>query len=241
MRDRWHDIGAERMDGRSFSQQDAVETFRYLIPVNRLFGGIRPLISFFRKESRSWDAEITYRILDAGCGSGDVAVALARWARRNGHRVEIDAVDNHLPTVELAQWCCAGYPEIHLHHRNIFDQNEDCYDYVYTSQFLHHFSDAEAPAVLQRLRQMSGRRLVVNDLIDAPLHYMATWMLTLFTSSVFRHDARISVRRGFQIDDLQELMRRHGFDHFHIEKHFLYRFLLIMDGTACQSIKGVTP
>jgi len=241
MGDRRRNIGQERMDSDAFSRQDAIDTFRYLTPVNRLFGGIRPVISFLKRESRSWSRGQVYHILDAGCGAGDVAVAIARWARRNNHRIEIDAVDDHQPTLELARDRCAGYPEIHPHHGDVFSQTENRYDYVHASQFLHHFPDAEVPAVLGALREMSNRRLLVNDLIYAPLHYLATWALTLFTSSVFRHDARLSVRRGFQIDSLEQLLRRHDLNDYRIEKHFLYRVLLIMDGTSHTPIEGVTP
>jgi 2-polyprenyl-3-methyl-5-hydroxy-6-metoxy-1,4-benzoquinol methylase len=240
MRDGWHTIGPERMDNDSFSRQDAMDTFRYLVPVNRLFGGIRPVISVLQRESGAWGEGETCRILDAGCGSGDVAVDIVRWARRHGQHVAIDAVDSHLPTLELARRRCAGYPEIRLHHRDVFARGEGPYDYVYASQFLHHFPDAEAPAVIQSLRQMCRRRLIISDLVASPLHYLATWMLTLFTSGVFRHDARISVRRGFRVDELQALLRRHGFDQFRIERHFLYRFVLIMDGIDDQSSRGAT-
>ena len=79
--------GPELMDGPDFGHDEVVDTFRFLVPVNRWFGGIQPALSFFRRESRGWDRHKTYRLLDVGCGAGDVPIALIRWSRRSGYRV----------------------------------------------------------------------------------------------------------------------------------------------------------
>ena len=60
----------------------------------------------------------------------------------------------------------------------------------------------------------------------APLHYLGTWFLTLWTSRVFRHDARTAVIRGFRVEELRALLRAGGLDDYELEQHFLYRFLL---------------
>jgi hypothetical protein len=61
---------------------------------------------------------------------------------------------------------------------------------------------------------MSGRKLVVNDLVRAPLHYLSTWAFTWFASPVFRHDARLSIRKGFTLDELRGLLQDGGFGDF---------------------------
>ena len=75
---------------------------------------------------------------------------------------------------------------------------------------------------------MCRHRLVVNDLMRSRLAYSATWLFTLVTPAVFRHDARMSVRRGFNLDELGELLSAHSFHHYRLEKHFFYRFMLIV-------------
>ena len=103
------------------------------------------------------------------------------------------------------------------------------YDYVHASQFLHHFPDEEVVPVLRRFLALSRHKVVVNDLVRAPLHYLGTWFLTLWTSAVFRHDARMSVSRGFRVEELQGLLRDGGLNDYRLERYFLYRFLLILD------------
>ena len=218
----------EWMDKPDFGRPEVVGTFRFLEPVNRWFGGIRPLLSFFRCESRAWDRHKTYRILDVGCGAGDVPTALVRWSRRRGYRFQIDAIDRHEITVELAQARCQDYPEISVFHQDVFHLNEREYDYVHASQFLHHFPDGEIVPVLNHLLGLSRYKLVINDLVRAPLHYLSAWVFTLFASPVFRHDARLSIRRGFTPDELRRLLEGGGFSDSYLERHFFYRFLLII-------------
>jgi SAM-dependent methyltransferase len=223
-------LDPEWMDLPTFDESQVVGTFRFIEIVNRWLGGSRALISFFERESRApgspWDAHRIYRILDAGCGSGDCVLALARWARRRGVRLHIDAVDSHPLTIDLARRNCAAFPEITCFRSDVFAL-ERRYDYVLMSMFLHHFPDDEVPSVLERLLARCRRKLVVNDLVRAPLHYAGTWLFTLLTSAVFRHDARLSVRKGFALDELEQLLRNHGLRSFRLERHFFYRFLLI--------------
>jgi 2-polyprenyl-3-methyl-5-hydroxy-6-metoxy-1,4-benzoquinol methylase len=218
------------MDGPDFDLNAVEDTFRFLVPVNRLFGGIRPTLSFFGRQSRNWDPQHTYRILDAGCGAGDVAIALVRWARRSGYRLQIDAVDLNPLIADLARERCRDYPEITVFCcKDVLHLEDEGHDYVHASQFVHHFPDEEVVPLLKHLLGLCQRQVVVSDLVRAPLAYLSTWLFTLWTSQVFRHDARISVRRGFKVDELAELLRQGGVDGFRFERHFFYRFLLILN------------
>jgi hypothetical protein len=224
--------GPELMDGPEFGFDEAADTFRFLVPVNRWFGGIQPLVSFFERESRTWDRNETYRLLDAGGGVGDAAVALVRWARRTGYRIQVDLVDRHPSAIELARDMCRDYPEITVICDDVLDLQGLEDDYVYASQFLHHFADEAVVPVLRQLLGICRRKVVVNDLVRAPLAYVSTWFFTLWTSPVFRHDARMSVRRGFRLGELDRLLRYGGLYDFSLEKHFFYRFLLTVNQGA---------
>jgi 2-polyprenyl-3-methyl-5-hydroxy-6-metoxy-1,4-benzoquinol methylase len=228
--------GPELMDGPEFGFDEAVDTFRFLVEANRWFGGIRPILSFFERESRAWDRHATYRLLDAGGGVGDVAVALVQWARRTGHRIRVDLVDKDPSAIELAREARRDFPEITVTCQDVLDLRGQEYDYVYASQFLHHFADEEVVPILRRLLGICRRKVVVNDLVRAPLAYVGTWFITLLTSPVFRHDARMSVRRGFRVDELEGLLRDGGLCDLTLEKHFFYRVLLIVNQEAAERV-----
>ncbi len=217
------------MDGPDFDQERVEGTFRWLEPVNRFLGGHQPVLAFFGREGRAWSRERTYELLDVGCGAADVPRALVRWARRAGYRLRVTAIDKHRLTVEWARRRSRGYPEISLRCADLFDLQEGGYDYVHAGQFLHHFSDEEVPAVLRQLLSLARRKLIVNDLLRLPLAYAGTWLFTLITSPVFRHDARISVQRGFTRSELQGTLSRCGLGRYRLRSHFFYRFTLVID------------
>jgi SAM-dependent methyltransferase len=218
----------EWMDGPEFGPAEVADTFRFLVPVNRVFGGIGPGLDFFRRESRTWDPGRTYCVLDAGAGVGDFSRHLARWARRSGQRLVIRAVDQHPLVVEEGRARSRDYPEITFAEEDVLALEGQMCDYVHASQFVHHFPDDEVVPLLNHLRRLCRHKVVVNDLVRAPLHYLGTWLLTLFGPAVFRHDARISVRRGFKMDELAALLNAGGVHDYRLERHFLYRFLLIV-------------
>ncbi len=56
----------------------------------------------------------TLRILDVGTGAADIPLALARWARRHGHRVRIVALDVHPAILRHAARAADGTPEVHV-------------------------------------------------------------------------------------------------------------------------------
>jgi SAM-dependent methyltransferase len=221
--------GPELMDLPGFGLEEAQQAFKLLVPVNRLFGGIRPQLSFFRRESRRWDPEITYRILDVGCGIGDVAIAFVRWARRAGYQIEVDCIDKNPAIADLAAENCRAYPEISVACRDVMDLHDLDYDYVHASQFVHHFPDEEVAPLLSHLLALCQSRVVVCDLVRAPLAYASTWLFTVFSTHVFRNDARISVKRGFKLEELERLLARAGLRNYRLEKHFWYRFLLVVE------------
>ena len=71
-----------------------------------------------------------------------------------------------------------------------------------------------------------------GDLLRDPLAYIATWFFSLPASRVCRHDARLSVRRGFTIDDLRRVLLAGALQQYELETHFFYRFLLILSKEA---------
>ena len=158
-----------------------------------------------------------------------MAIALVKWSRHRGHSIQIQAIDSHPLIVQFARERCRRYPEIAVEQQDVLLMQGEEYDYVHASQFLHHAPDVELPDLLRYLPGICGRKLLVNDLVRSPVSYAAAWALTLFTSSVFHHDARLSVRRGFRPKELEALLQEQGFTDYQLESRFLYRFMLILN------------
>lgn len=180
--------------------------------VNRAGGGTRAVINALARELPTAPRTVPLRILDLGSGSCDIPLAVARWARANGRDIEITCVDQNSEALELARSACRdpGNGSVTLEQANIFDyEPSEPFDYALASMVLHHFSTDEIGALLARLRRYVRKAFIINDLQRSTLNYLACWLAVLPRERDVRHDALLSVRRGFKVAELQTILRRH--------------------------------
>ena len=152
------------------------------------------------------------RVLDVGTGSGDVAAAIAQWARGRGIRAHITAVEADPVTVRVAA----------KHTREISEIEPICadgalppfrpgsFDVVLASQLLHHFHETMIVDALKSWSKLARRAIIISDLLRHPLAYHGIRFLTkLFTRNVMTlTDAPLSVHRAFTMTEWRDLIRR---------------------------------
>src|SRR5262249_48954883 len=122
----------------------------------------------------------SFSVLDVGTGAGNIPLALARWARRNGAEAQITASDISEQMLEVARATCAGFPEIHLEQQNALALTyaNQSFDLVFCQGLLHHFSPDQARGLLNELARVARRAVIVTDLQrNLPL-YLAAWLFT---------------------------------------------------------------
>jgi hypothetical protein len=72
----------------------------------------------------------------------------------------------------------------------------------------HHFSNAQIVTLLQRLRGFVLNSVLINDLRRSRLASLAARLLLVGAAAEVRHDALLSIRRGFRIGELSALLRQ---------------------------------
>jgi hypothetical protein len=72
----------------------------------------------------------------------------------------------------------------------------------------HHFSNAQILTLLQRLRGFLINSVLINDLRRSRLASLAARLLLAGRPAEVRHDALLSIRRGFTISELSTLLRQ---------------------------------
>lgn len=154
------------------------------------------------------------RILDVACGGGDVALALERYARRDGVDVEVNGCD--ASPVALAR---ASERAAELDSAARFFQLDvlrrplpDGFDVVCSTLFLHHLDPSEAVRLLGAMTTAARRTVVVQDLARSRLGLaLAQLGVRLLTRSrVAQTDGPRSVRAAYTPDEAVELARRAG-------------------------------
>ena len=167
------------------------------------------------------------RILDAGCGSGDVLANLKRASGGRAVAVGLDIKPLHLSVAPGGVLRVAGDVKA-------LPFAPRSFDVVTASLFLHHFDAPELPPVLSGLWALARRALVVNDLRRARVPYVfgRLFFRALFRSSVSVADGLTSIRRGFTEADLSEAFAAAGIPGVRIRRTWPYRLIAVAARTS---------
>lgn len=221
----------ELMDDVSIVDDRLAGALANLRWTNRLLGGYTAndalLDPLLRRRSR-------LRVLDLGTGGGDYLGHLVARGHRLECRVEVVGIDVNPATADYARDWLDDYvsglfrPRICIDEADALDLPfpENAFDVSMATLFLHHFHGDDAVQVLREMDRVSRLGSFVNDLHRHPLAYLGIDFLcrVLPVSPMYRHDAPLSVRRGFQRDELRALTRRAGWKPPRIRWHWAFRY-----------------
>lgn len=198
----------ELLDGGGLSRSEVAGNLADLARLNRLPGGVGASIAGVRQlVGETHDAA---RILDAGAGGADMALAFARlgWVTT--------AIDTQPDVVWIARRATDHEPRITVIEADVrqlpFD--DATFDVAHASLVAHHLEPDELVAALRGLRRVARRGVVINDLRRGLLPLAATvgGVLALARSPVTRADALASVRRAYTLAELDRLLTDAGLE-----------------------------
>ena len=122
-----------------------------------------------------------FSLLDVGTGSGDIPVAIVRWAKGKGIPVRVVALEHDPITAAVARCLTRDLPEISIVRADALHPpfSPASFDFVLSSQLLHHFSEEQIVQLLRTWSCLARRAILVSDLIRHPLAYVGIRLLTL--------------------------------------------------------------
>lgn len=188
-------------------------SYRFMENVNRFFGGARVVRHFLAAEACRRGGSSPLRVLDIGSGSCDIPLAMSRWARASGIQLDITCVENADSAVDIARLRLdrAADRDVRLLQEDVFAYRPDApYDCAVASMCFHHFSDRRILELVRRLSAFVRGSLLINDLRRSVLALCGAALLlgACGAPAGVRHDALLSVRRGFRLAELGGLLRQ---------------------------------
>lgn len=186
--------GFEHLDDPAVDDALRERSLRDVRRANTVLGGSSAVLREVRRVLPALGAEGT--LLDVGTGLADIPAGVRRMAR--DHRVHLVTygVDEAASLARVSAGLldasvCADARRLPFADASV--------DIVTCSQVLHHFEDAEIPAVLRELSRVARRAVIVSDLRRSWLAAAGFWLVTwpLGFHPVSRHDGFTSVLRGF--------------------------------------------
>lgn len=172
------------------------------------------------------DPRTPSRLLDVGCGGGDVARALARWARRDGLHLEVTGIDPdpRAPAFALREEVrerpggnarspgpgAAEAPGVGFRRASTTDLVAEGarFDLVICNHVLHHLAPPDVRRFLDELGELGTRRVLVSDIERSRAGYLLFSLGSAlpFRNSYIRADGLVSIRRSFTADELREIL-----------------------------------
>ena len=104
---------------------------------------------------------------------------------------------------------------------------DDSFDFVVSSLFLHHLSDAEALTLMKEMSRVASRRFFIIDLHRHPAAYHLYHTFSrLFLQPLTQHDGSLSILRSFRPEELRSLAGKAGLDDFEVRRRAAFRLVL---------------
>jgi len=217
----------ELMDDPSVQYGELELALEELGVINRWLGGHRTTRLGVDRLTRDLPAAEALTVLDLGAGGADLCAVLRPLDRR----FDVTGLDINPNMREFAQRHrhTSGAVTASAHALPYSDRS---FDIVHASLFLHHCTDDEAKGVLEQAVRIARVGVVVNEL---QRHRFARFAIALLTallarSPIVRHDAPLSVQRGFTRRELAAIVPRAWISRTSLSWHWAFRWCLCIAG-----------
>lgn len=194
--------------------------------INALFGGRMVTMVHVKRLLAAWPPDRLVTVLDVGTGAGDIPRELVRWARRQGRRIRIFALDRDAATLRIAAKLVRDYPEITFVRGDALSLpiRAGAVDLTISAMTLHHLEPDAGVRYLAEMDRAARVGLVVNDLVRSRLAHWVVWLLTRFItrSAISRHDGPLSVRRSYTPGEVTGLCAQAGLEGVDVVHHWPY-------------------
>jgi len=193
------------------SREELRACLRDLAKVNRMTLGYRPLLKWLNAMHSSTAGPM--RILDVGCGYGDTARRIARWADARSIAVALTGLDVNPDTVAIAAEASPLECEIEWICADIFAfVPKKPIDIVICSLFTHHLPEADVVRFLRWMEANAMRGWFVSDLSRSavPFHLFRVLSKAARLHRFVQHDGPVSFARSFLPEDWRRMCAAAG-------------------------------
>ena len=210
----------ELMDDFSIQDERIDTALVELKIINKYLGGISTTKSALELTIRNNNDEV--KILDIGSGSSDNLIA----AKNSFPNIRISSLDKNLRTLTATKNLI---PKINSDAFYLPFKNNSC-DLVHVALFLHHFNEDQIKKLLNEFLRISKKGIIINDLERSYFALLGIKLLTILfsKSEMVKHDAPISVKRGFSKSDLINLFNEQNIANYTIKRKWAFRWMVVI-------------
>ena len=168
-------------------------------------------------------------ISEIGCGGGDNLRVIKNWCNKKNISVKLTGIDikqecilfaRERPSNKDINFICSDYELV---------QFDSFPDIIFSSLFCHHFGNEELIKMMQWMHNHSRVGFFINDLHRHPVAFHSIRLLTKTFSKSYmvKHDAPLSVKKGFIKEEWQKIFAKAGIKNYEIKWQWAFRWLII--------------
>ncbi len=202
----------ELIDGPHGDAAALRQTYDQIKSINVCTLGYWPIMSAVKHFLTRYGHDYKIKILDIGCGNGEMLRRIDDYARLKNFSVELTGIDLNREAISAAVELSAS--GINYIHGDIFVDGMGTYDLIINSLVMHHLTDDE----IVKLMQWMGSHARIGWYIgDLHRHALAYYFIKYFVklrrfNHLVCHDAPLSVARSFRREEWAGLLARAKFN-----------------------------
>lgn len=224
----------EQLDNFELSGQILHQTLAELAIINRYFGNYRAVkkvvLSAIKKTNNQ-----PIRIIDIGCGGGDLLLYLAKIFRKKGINASFLGIDGNAHSLQYGKEKSVDFPEIGFLQADLLsdDFQLPMCDILISTHFLYHFNNQEVTKFLARQKPFIQNVFIASELERNRLAY---WLFFVFSpllgfSKLTREDGLLAIQRAFKKSELKNILSGENLANVSIKRQFFFRLILTMKFT----------
>lgn len=204
----------ERIDTGDYTEEEYRIFLREIRFINRWIGDGWALKKTLLRTIKQLGLN-EFSVLDVGAGSGEILTEIAGFARERDVRTFLVGLDLNALAAESIAYESKRFSEINAVRGDALRLpfKNRAFDFAICSLFTHHFTDDGVVDILKEMGRVSSHGVYVIDLHrERGAYRMFKLFCTIFRiSKLVREDGLLSIKKGFQPEELRELTQRAGF------------------------------
>jgi SAM-dependent methyltransferase len=155
------------------------------------------------------------RIVDVGCGYGDVLRRIERWAVTRGVAVELTGIDLNPDAVAIAAEASGAKSAIRWAHADVFAYTPEEPPHVaLSSLFTHHLAEKDVVRFLEWMERRTLTGWFIHDLSRNrnPYHLFRLLATRMRLHPFVQHDGPVSIQRSFVAADWERMCSAAGLE-----------------------------
>lgn len=218
----------ELLDRDDIPFEDIKKNMRELDIINTLLGGHRITIEGIKKLISS-NHNKEFVICEIGCGGGDNLAAINKYFEQSNVKGRFIGIDINPHCIHYAKERFANAQYIVSDYQEVMFEIKP--DIIFSSLFCHHFDDEGVVSIFKWMKANSTLGFFINDLHRNIFAFHSINLITAIFSKSYlvKHDAPLSVKRGFKRAELKLLLGNAGIRNSSINWKWAFRWLVIVN------------